>query len=43
MWKENLREDILEWVDPIDCGEGAVVCDIWIIPGRVRTLSDAPG
>jgi len=32
MWKENLREDILEWVDPIDCGEGAVVCDIWINP-----------
>jgi len=32
MWKENLREDILEWVDPIDCGEGAVVYDIWINP-----------
>jgi len=32
MWKENLRDDILEWVDPIDCGGGAVVYDIWINP-----------
>ena len=31
MWRGNLRDDILEWVDPIDCG-GAVVYDIWINP-----------
>ena len=32
MWKENLRDDILEWVDPIDCGGGEKVYDIWINP-----------
>jgi len=32
MWRENLRDDILEWVDPIDCGEGVAVYDIWISP-----------
>ena len=24
LWRENSRDDILEWVDPIDCGERAV-------------------
>jgi hypothetical protein len=32
MWRENFRDDILEWVDPIDCGNGERVYDIWISP-----------
>ena len=32
MWRGNLRDDILEWVDPIDCSGGVAVYDIWINP-----------
>ena len=32
MWRDNSRDDILEWVDTIDCGHGGSVYDIWIDP-----------
>ena len=32
LWEMEGRTDILEWVDPIDCGNGHYVYDIWISP-----------
>lgn len=49
MWKKNQRYDILEWVDPIDLGDGNYVYDIWINPrtgddvSRCPWLSKLPG
>jgi Fe-S-cluster containining protein len=39
MWEKECRTDILEWVDPIDCGDGKRVYDIWINP---KTGEDVP-
>ena len=32
VWRDNLRFDILEWVDAIHLGEDQYVYDIWINP-----------
>ena len=30
LWERKGKTDILEWVDPIYCGNGQYVYDIWI-------------
>jgi Fe-S-cluster containining protein len=42
MWGENLRDDILEWVDTIGCGDGERVYDIWISPRTGDDVSRCP-
>ena len=42
MWRENLRDNILAWVDPIDCGNGVVVYDIWINPRTGEDVARCP-
>ena len=42
MWEENLRYDILEWVDPIDIGNERVVYDIWINPRTGEDVERCP-
>ncbi|MGD0237159.1 MAG: YkgJ family cysteine cluster protein [Syntrophorhabdales bacterium] len=42
MWREKSRDDILEWVDAIDCGHGKRVYDIWINPRTGDDVSRCP-
>ena len=42
IWREKLRDDILEWVDAIDCGHGEKVYDIWINPRTGDDVTRCP-
>ena len=37
-----MRDDILEWTDMIDCGDGERVYDIWISPRTGDDVSRCP-
>ena len=49
MWEDNLRDDILAWVDPVEIGNGKYIYDVWINPktwddvGRCPWLRKLPG
>ena len=42
LWEMEGRTDILEWVDPIDCGNGHYVYDIWISPRTGEYVKRCP-
>ncbi|MGB9439903.1 MAG: YkgJ family cysteine cluster protein [Desulfobacterales bacterium] len=42
MWDSNGRDDILEWVDPINVGGDHYVFDIWISPKTGEDVTRCP-
>jgi Fe-S-cluster containining protein len=42
MWRDNGRDDILAWVDPIELGNGVYVYDLWIKPKTGGDVARCP-
>ena len=42
LWNEKGRDDILDWVDPIQIGGGQYVYDIWISPTTGEDVQRCP-
>ena len=42
MWRDNARDDILAWVDPIGLGNGVYVYDLWINPKTGGDVARCP-
>ena len=42
MWEDNFRDDILEWVHPIELGGGECIYDIWVNPKTGDDVARCP-
>ena len=42
MWKDEGRDDILDWVDPIHIGSNQYVYDIWLSPVTGEDVKRCP-